>query len=148
MNWKLIFLLSLIAIPMAFGTAFFIPSTLEPVLWIVIFLFCAYIIAKKCSRRFFLNGFMVSIFNCIWISLIHFTFFDAYYRNHPELARMNDATPEAMRYAMLFIGPLVGIFSGTILGLFSWGVAKFILKKTAPGNPVDADEADDAVSLP
>jgi hypothetical protein len=131
MNWKLIFLLSLLAIPMAFGTVYFIPNYIEPALWIVIFLFCAYIVASYCTRRFFWNGFMISIFNCIWITAVHFIFFDAYYKFHPELARMNDATPEAMRYGMLVIGPLVGIFSGLILGLFSWLVAKFILKKTA-----------------
>jgi hypothetical protein len=131
MNWKLIFLLSLIAIPMAFGTVYFIPNYIEPVLWIVIFFFCAFIIAKFCARKYFLNGFMVSIFNCVWISAIHFIFFDAYYKFHPELARMNDASPETMRYMMLIFGPLVGIISGMILGLFSWIASKIFNKKPA-----------------
>jgi cobalamin synthase len=131
MNWKLIFLLSLIAIPMAFGTVYFIPNYIEPVLWIVIFFFCAFVIAKFCSRKFFLNGFMVSIFNCVWISAIHFIFFDAYYKFHPELARMNDASPETMRYMMLIFGPLVGIISGMILGLFSWIASKIFSRKPA-----------------
>ena len=72
MNWKLIFLLSLIAIPVAFGTVYFIPSYVEPVIWLILFIICAYIIATYCSGRFFLHGFMVSIFNCVWITAIHF----------------------------------------------------------------------------
>jgi hypothetical protein len=131
MNWKLVFLLSLIAIPMAFGTVYFIPPMLEPVLWLIIFFFCAFMVAKFCSRKFFWNGFMISVFNCIWITLIQYAFFDAYYAHHPELAKMNDATPQMMRMGLLFIGPLVGIFSGTILGLFSWLASK-IFKKTPP----------------
>ena len=128
MNWKLIFLLSLIAIPMAFATIYFIPVNLEPPFWIAIFIFCAYIIALKCGGKFFLNGFMVSIFNCIWITVIHFVFFAAYYDHHPEMLQMKDATPEQMRWFMLIVGPVVGVISGLILGLFSWIAAKLMKK--------------------
>ncbi|MEO6390778.1 MAG: hypothetical protein ABIP75_02930 [Pyrinomonadaceae bacterium] len=126
MNWKLIFLLSLIAIPMAFATVYYIPSNVEPVLWIVIFIACAFIIAKFAGGKYFLHGFMVSIFNCVWITSIHFLLFDTYYDNHPQLQAMKDVTPQTMRYAGLVIGPVIGIISGLILGLFSWVAAKIV----------------------
>lgn len=128
MNWKLIFVLSLLAIPMAFATVYYIPQNVEPVVWLVIFIVCAFIIAKVARGKFFLHGFLVSIFNCVWITAIHFIFFDAYYANHPNLAEMKDVTPQTMRYAGLVIGPVIGIISGLILGLFSFVAAK-ILKR-------------------
>lgn len=134
MNWKLIFLLSLVAIPMAFGTVYFIPSYIEPGLWIVIFLFSAYVIARFCSGKYFLNGFMLSIFNCVWITAIQFMLFDAYYKNHPYLAEMKDATYEQMHLGVLIIGPITGIISGLILGLFSWATAKIIKRKQPSDN--------------
>lgn len=128
MNWKLIFVLSLLAIPMAFATVYYIPQNVEPVVWLVLFIACAFIIAKVARGKFFLHGFMVSIFNCVWITAIHFILFDAYYANHPNLAEMKDVTPQTMRYAGLVIGPVIGILSGLILGLFSFVAAK-ILKR-------------------
>jgi LytS/YehU family sensor histidine kinase len=126
MNWKLIFVLSLFAIPMAFATVYYIPQNVEPVFWLVIFLACAFIIAKVATRKYFLHGFMVSIFNCVWITAIHFIFFAPYYANHPNLAEMKQVTPETMRYAGLVIGPVIGIISGLILGLFSFVAAKIL----------------------
>lgn len=126
MNWKLIFLLSLIAIPMAFATVYYIPSNLEPVFWIVIFIACAFIIAKVAPGKYFLHGFMVSIFNCVWITAIQFLLFDVYYDNHPHLQAMKDVTPQTMRYAGLAFGPVFGIISGLLLGLFSWVAAKIV----------------------
>jgi LytS/YehU family sensor histidine kinase len=128
MNWKLIFVLSLLAIPMAFATVYYIPQNLEPVFWGAIFLACAFTVAKVATRKHFLHGFMVSIFNCVWITAIHFILFDAYYANHPNLGDMKQVTPETMRYAGLVIGPVIGIISGLVLGLFSFVAAK-ILKR-------------------
>jgi uncharacterized membrane protein len=128
MNWKLIFLLSLIAIPVAFGTVYFIPINVEPVIWIVIFIFCAWIIATYCAAKFFLNGFMISVFNSVWITVIHFILFDTFYAHQPALMAMTDATPEQMRLGGLITGPVIGVISGLILGLFSWIAAK-IMKK-------------------
>jgi hypothetical protein len=44
MNWKLVFQLSLFGLAMALGTVFFIPSSIEPLCWLIIFLVCAYIL--------------------------------------------------------------------------------------------------------
>jgi hypothetical protein len=47
MNWKLIFQLSLFGLAMGIATVFVIPSNIEPAFWLVIFLICAYLIAKQ-----------------------------------------------------------------------------------------------------
>ena len=67
MNWKLILLLSLFGLAMGIATVFFIPSNIEPVFWCIIFLICAWIIAKRARGHFFLHGLLVSIVNSVWI---------------------------------------------------------------------------------
>jgi hypothetical protein len=44
MDWKLIFGLSLFGLAMAIATVFVIPSNVEPIFWLAIFLVCAYLI--------------------------------------------------------------------------------------------------------
>jgi LytS/YehU family sensor histidine kinase len=128
MNWKLICVLSLIAIPMGFATVYYIPYNLATVIWLVIFIACAFIIARFSSRNFFLHGVIVSVFDAIWITAIHFLFFDAYLKLNPQQAAIPDVTPQQLRYLGLIFGPLIGMLCGVLLGLFSRVAAK-ILKK-------------------
>jgi len=73
MNWKIIFQLSVFGLIMAIATVWLIPEKVEPIFWLFIFIFSAYIIAKAVGRRYFLHGFCVSLVNCIWIgSTYHF----------------------------------------------------------------------------
>ena len=53
MNWKIIFQLSIFGLIMALGTISLIPEKTEPVFWIFIFCFCAYVIAKVCRGQVF-----------------------------------------------------------------------------------------------
>lgn len=53
MNWNLIFKLSFFGLAMALGTVYFIPSAIEPFCWLIIFIICAYFIAKNCSKAYF-----------------------------------------------------------------------------------------------
>ncbi len=128
MNWKLILQLSLFGLAMAIGTVYFIPSDIEPVFWLVIFLVCAFLIAKNCSEKYFLTGLLVSLANCVWITSAHIIFFNDYALNHPEEMAM---TPEGMspRLMMLVMGPVVGAVSGVVLGLFSLVASKILKKK-------------------
>ena len=131
MNWKLIFYLSLYGLVMALATISWIPFKFEPVFWLIIFLICAYLIAKKCSGLYFWNGFMVSIVNSIWITAAHVLFYSTYMANHPEMAGMNANMPlqDAPRLMMSIMGPVFGAASGIVLGLFSWIASRFIGKK-------------------
>jgi uncharacterized membrane protein len=135
MNWKLIVQLSVFGLIMAIATISLIPQTFEPAFWLVTFLFCAYTIAKVCAGRYFLHGFLVSLANCVWITGVHLIFYNSYIEHHPAMAEMNATLPAPYlfhpRLIMLVTGPVFGIISGLILGLFAF-VASKIVKKPTP----------------
>jgi hypothetical protein len=130
MNWKLIFLLSLFGLAMGLATISLIPSNIEPAFWLVIFIICAYLIAKYAPGNYFLHGLLLGIVNSIWITAAHAIFFNQYVAAHPEHLQMVANMPESLaghpRRAMLLIGPIAGIASGIILGLLSWIAAKIV----------------------
>jgi hypothetical protein len=127
MNKKLILLLSLFGLVMAIATVFWIPSKTEPLFWLLIFIICAFVIARVCSDRFFLHGLLVSIVNSIWIISAHIILFPTYIANHPQEAEMLTRIPNAPpRLMMLITGLLIGIISGLVLGLFSFVASKLV----------------------
>jgi len=118
---------------MAFATVYFIPSNIEPLFWLIIFIVCAIVIAKKCSGKYFLNGFMVSIFNCVWITTVHLLLYSTYIANHHDMHEMltlNNPFAGHPRLFMAVSGPVIGIISGLVLGLFSFIASKIIKKPT------------------
>jgi hypothetical protein len=130
MNWKLIFQLSLFGLLMAFATISLIPANVEPVFWIIIFIICAYIIARKCTGRYFLHGFLVSLVNSVWITGAHIFFYSTYIANHPQMASMSKQLPltNHPRLMMLIMGPVFGACFGLVLGLFSFIAGKIVKK--------------------
>lgn len=130
MNWKLIFSLSLFGLAMAFATVYFIPTNIEPYCWLVIFIICAYFIAKWAGSRYFWHGLLVSIFNSVWITLTHIILFDAYIANHKQEAEMmaKMAMSFQPRLMMLLTGPVVGVLSGVVLGFFSFLASRWVKK--------------------
>lgn len=128
MNWKLIVTLSLPGFFMAVATVYWIPSTIEPFFWLVIFAGVAYGIAKKCSAKYFLYGFCVSLVNCVWITGAHILFFADYLAHHPQEAAMMSQMPfpDSPRVMMLITGPVVGVVSGLVLGLFAFIASKIV----------------------
>ena len=132
MNWKLIFQLSIFGLIMAIATISLIPEKVEPIFWVLIFIFCAWVIAKACPGKYFLNGFLVSLVNCIWIVAFHVIFYNSYIAHHPNAASMNLSMPAFFiihpRVAMIIMGPVFGIISGIILGLFSVVASKIVKK--------------------
>ena len=121
MNWKLIFTLSLFGLAMAIATVFWIPSGIEPLFWLAIFILCAWLIAGKCAGRYFLHGLFTGLANCVWITSTHILLFDTYVANHvSEAAMLNKMPlPDSPRLMMLMTGILIGIISGLVLGGFS-----------------------------
>jgi hypothetical protein len=129
MNWKLIFQLSTFGLAMAIATISLIPSSIEPIFWLVIFIVCAVIIAKKAPSKFFLHGLMVSLANCVWITLFHIVFSQTYLANHPQEAAMMTKTPQVdVKVMMAIMGPVIGLVSGLVLGLFSFVASKMVRK--------------------
>lgn len=130
MNKKLIFQLSLFGLAMAFATVFFIPSNIEPLFWLVIFIVCAYLIAKNCTQKYFLNGLCVSLVNAVWITSVHILLFDKYIANHLQEAEMMTKMPmpDSPRLMMLMMGSVIGLVSGIVLGLFAFIASKIVKK--------------------
>ncbi|HLK29259.1 MAG TPA: hypothetical protein VKT28_11830 [Puia sp.] len=131
-NWKLIFQLSLFGFVMSFATVWLVPEKLEPVFWLAIFVICAYVVAKQAPSKYFLHGFLISIFNSVWITIAHVLFSTAYIANHPNAAKMNASMPLFMqqhqRIAMLLMGLPFGIAFGIVLGLFCFIASKIVKK--------------------
>jgi hypothetical protein len=128
MNWKLIFQLSLFGLAMGIATVFVIPSKIEPAFWLVIFLICAYLIAKNSQAWHFLHGLLLGLANSVWITASHVLFFDSYVARHAQEAAMMQNSPLAVspKMMMAIVGPVVGLISGVILGLFAFVAGKLI----------------------
>jgi hypothetical protein len=130
LDWKLILLLSLFGLAMGIATVFVIPSNVEPIFWLAIFLVCAYVIAKKAPGKFFLHGFCVSLVNCVWVTGAHIALLASYLPRHPNEAQMmaKMPMPDSPRLMMLMMGPVVGIVSGLVLGSFAFIAGKLVKK--------------------
>src|SRR6516162_9178944 len=128
LDLKLILGLSLFGLAMGIATVFVIPSNIEPAFWLAIFVVCAYVIAKKAPGKYFLHGFLVSLVNCVWITGAHIALASPYLARHANEAQMMSKMPmpDAPRLMMLMTGPIVGIVSGIILGLFSFIASKLV----------------------
>ena len=131
MNWKLILQLSVFGLAMGVATVFVIPSNLEPIFWLAIFVVCAYVIAIRCSRRYFLHGLLVSLVNSIWITASHILLFERYIASHAKEASMMASMPlaDSPRLMMALTGPVVGLISGLVLGLFAVVASRLVVKR-------------------
>jgi hypothetical protein len=87
MDWRLLFGLSLFGLAMGVATVFVIPSNVEPVFWLFIFIACAYFIARNRPDRHFLHGLLLGIVNSVWVTGAHIAFFSQYFANHPKRRR-------------------------------------------------------------
>lgn len=135
MDWRLVFLLSLFGLTMAIGTVFIVPSKVEPIFWVAIFIVCAIIIARMDSTAFFVQGLLVGIVNSIWVTGAHMVLFDRYITSHPKEAGMMASMPfpNSPRVMMALVGLGIGIVSGTIIGLFAYICAQIYAKASNEG---------------
>ncbi len=129
----MIILLSLFGLAMAVATVFVISSKIEPWFWLVIFIVCAWAIAARAPGKFFLHGFLVGIANSVWVTAAHVLLYDPYIAHHPREAQMMANGPMAQhpRLMMAIVGPIVGILSGLVLGLFAWIASKLVRSRAA-----------------
>jgi hypothetical protein len=128
MNWKLIVQLSLFGLAMGIATVFAISSTIEPFFWLVIFVITAYLIATRAPGRYLLHGVMVGVGNSVWITGAHILLFDHYIARHPAEAEMMASMPlpDSPRLMMAVMGPVIGVVSGLVIGIFAVIAAKLV----------------------
>jgi len=121
MNWKLILQLSLFGLVMGVATVFFIASSVEPFCWLVVFLVSAYAIARGAPDRPFAHGVCVGLANSVWVTAAHILLIDQYLVRHAREAAMMNSMPMPThpRIMMALTGPLVGLASGIVLGVFA-----------------------------
>ena len=129
MNWKLIFALSLFGLAMAVASLFGL-GILEPLLWLLIFIICAGLIAKRAPGKYFLHGFLVSLVNSVWITAIHAAFFTTFVKNNPQMVQGAPAGINP-RILMIVMGPIVGAVLGLVAGLFAFIASKIIRKRSS-----------------
>jgi hypothetical protein len=126
MNWKLIFRLSLFGVAMCIGTVFGLSARVEPFFWLVIFIICAFLIARRVPLRAFLHGLLLGIVNSVWVTAAHLIFFNRYLANHPQEAAImlsgRSAVPPKVLMGM--VGPAIGIISGVVIGVVAYALAK------------------------
>lgn len=135
MNWKVIVELSLFGLAMGLGTVFLIPSRIEPLFWVVVFVISAYTIAGRCRGRYFLHGMLVGLANCVWVTGAHVLLFDRYIANHPEEAAMVASSPmaDSPRMMMLLVGPVIGLVSGVLIGILATIAARLRARRDPAG---------------
>ena len=136
MNWKLIFQLSVFGLIMAFGTVALISQKFEWIYWLVIFIFCAYIIAKRGVGKYFLHGFLLSLVNSVWITIAHAWFYNTYILHHANMAKMGDnmhMLATHPRLLMVILCPLYGAVFGLFQGLFAFILSRFVKSEPIVG---------------
>ena len=133
MNWPLVLKLSGFGAAMGLLTISVIPSNVEPFVWLAIFVFCAFVIAKQLLGKYFVHGLCVGLINSVWISAAHAVFASQYLANHPKEAAMMTSMPlpDSPRLMMLLTGPVVGLVSGLVLGLFALVASKLFKPRRA-----------------
>jgi len=126
MNWPLVLKLSLFGLAMAVATVFVIPSSLEPIFWLVIFIICAVVIARQAEGRSFVHGLLVGIVISVWVTGAHVVLFDTYVANHQAEAQAMSTMPLPPRVMMAVIGPVIGVVSGVVIGILAVVAAKIL----------------------
>jgi hypothetical protein len=126
MNLKLLLQLSLFGLIMAFATVSLIPEKLEFVFWLAIFNFCAYVIAKVAPGKYFLHGFVLSLLNSFWITVVHVWQYASYSAHHHDMSAMTNAWGPRPRLYTLFLGIPSGIIFGLFMGLFAFIASKIV----------------------
>jgi hypothetical protein len=125
MNWKLILLLSMFGLAMGLATVFVIPPKIEPLFWLVIFVICAYVIARQ-TRKPFLHGLLLGLANCVWITSAHLLLFNQYMATHAQEAARMQTMSFSPRIMMAIVGSVIGLISGVVIGVLALIATKFM----------------------
>ncbi len=130
MDWKLVVRLSGFGLFMALATVFFVPPSVEPLLWLPILVTVALLIAKFAPGKYFLHGLAVSGMNCVWITSAHLLFFERYAAGHASEMAATASIPFPPLVAVSIVGLLIGLISGCVLGIVSF-IASKVVKPSA-----------------
>ena len=126
MDWSLILFLSAFGILIGILSVLGFTKKAEPLLWLAVGIFTAFIISKKVSGMIFWYGFIIGIFWGCLSSAIQSIFFKTYLKKNPKYAEgFNKNSRFKPRYLILLVGPMLGLLTGTVLGGLAWFFQNF-----------------------
>jgi hypothetical protein len=133
MNWPLILVLSLFGILMGLLSLFGLTHGIEWILWLIIAVISAAVLAKKVQTRLFVSGFLVGVCDGVFNSIIQSLFFGTYLLNNPQVAEQIDQIPAGIdgRFFSLLAGPFIGLIFGLVVGLLAVIARKVTNKRSA-----------------
>jgi len=130
MNWKLILTLSVFGVLMGIASVFGLTKGIEPLLWLVIWIFCAFWVTRQMKTKLFQHGFMVGLTTGLIALLIQVALFSTYAANNPEINRDVPGGWSA-RTLFLILSPFISVISGLVLGLLCWATGKIFKQSPA-----------------
>jgi len=134
MDRRLVGILSLAGVVMGVVSVLGWIQRIEFVLWLVIAISSAFVIAREAPRSFFLHGFWTGLLAGIASPLIQCAMFPTYLANNPESAAQMQTMPASMnpRFLLMIFAPIIGLANGAVVGLLSW-IASKMIKQRVPG---------------
>jgi hypothetical protein len=134
MNWRLISILSLLAIVLAAASILGFVQSHEWLLWLIVGAYCAWQFAGKVNDDFFLHGFYLGILDGILNSTAKAIFFDSYLSKNPRMVEEFRSLPQDLspQMVLLIMGPIIGAFSGVAFGVLAVLASKVRRKKISP----------------
>ena len=133
MDRRLIAMLSVAGVVMGVASVLGWTQHREGVLWLVIAIASAFVIAREAPRAFFLHGFWTGLFAGIASTLIQCALYSTYLANNPDSAAQIQTMPATWnpRVMLLIFAPLLGLANGVVIGLLSWVASRMIKRRLA-----------------
>ena len=133
MDRKLVGMLSVAGVVMGVASVLGWTQRIEFVLWLVIAIAAAFVIAREAPRAFFLHGFWTGLLAGIASPLIQCALYATYVANNPDTAAQLQTMPAnwSPRVVLLVFAPLMGLAYGACVGLLSWIASKMIKRRMA-----------------
>ena len=151
MNWIVILGFSLIGVVMGFASVTGIPTLVQWPMWVAVGGFFAYWLAKNLPSKQPLHGFLIGLIAGLITPIIQTVFFSTYIDNNPQVVANIEKLPANVdpRQYVLSFAPVIGLFQGTALAVFTWTVGNLYRKpseesEAAQDSPEDGEARDSA----
>lgn len=128
MDRKLVGMLSVAGVVMGIASVMGWTQHREGVLWVVIAIASAFVIAREAPGKYFLHGLWSGLLAGIASSLIQCGMYGTYIANNPDTAAQIQTMPANWnpRVMLLIFAPLLGFANGLVIGLLSWLGARML----------------------
>jgi hypothetical protein len=130
LNYRLIFLLSLGGLALAALTLFSVKSSVEQVIWALMFTAYGYPVLKYGRENYFFHGLYAGLLNMLWMALVHTIWLPVYLSHHigqgPFFVSL--AKSPYPRLVVLLMELLKYSFTALVAGFFTYIMANSLKK--------------------